>query len=351
MSNAADREVWLNFLDEVDEYLNTIESVLIGLAETGIDSQRMAAALRAVHTIKGIGSMIECPSLSQLSHRFEDALKIVTARRDSIQVDTALEMLLLRGIDSMRQISSRHRQALPIAESWLSEYAHPIYEQLQARLGEIQPSDELSLLAEESDTDTTIVMFETEVEELLGRLETVLADPALPCLQEELEMMVEELHDLGKMLQLDAFTSLCESIHQALMAASPLQVESIARQALELWQRSHALVMIGKLDRLPTQLESVPGLKDAFPPEIETLSPGFMAVLDDLPLPEESPDFAAVEPGFDLDDFTAHEEGMASPPEASAAEDIVDSPTHSDDASNSPIRADSANSETHIHSE
>ena len=114
----ADREVWLNFLDEVDEYLNTIESVLIGLAETGVDPQQMDAALRAAHTIKGIGSMIECPSMSDLAHHFEDSLKIVKARRGSIQVDAALEILLLRGLDSMRQISALHRQALPITAEW-----------------------------------------------------------------------------------------------------------------------------------------------------------------------------------------------------------------------------------------
>ena len=89
MSREADRDVWLNFLDEVDEYLSTIESVIVGLADTGADSQQMDAALRAIHTIKGIGSMIECPPLSHLAHRLEDALKIVKVRRGSIQVDAS----------------------------------------------------------------------------------------------------------------------------------------------------------------------------------------------------------------------------------------------------------------------
>ncbi|MEM8611385.1 MAG: response regulator [Cyanobacteria bacterium P01_H01_bin.105] len=256
MSNEADREVWLNFLDEVDEYLNTIESVLIGLAETGVDPQQMDAALRAAHTIKGIGSMIECPSMSHLAHQFEDSLKIVKVRRNSIQLDAALEMLLLNGLDSMRQISSLHRQALPITDSWLNEHAYPYFETLHDRLGELQPSDELALLAEETDDNTAVVMFGTEVEELLERLTSVLAEPGLPCLREELELMVEELHDLGKMLQLDAFCNLCDSIHQQLSKASPDQIEPLAYQSLELWQRSQALVMVGQIDKLPTQLES-----------------------------------------------------------------------------------------------
>ncbi|MGD1949969.1 MAG: response regulator [Leptolyngbyaceae cyanobacterium] len=257
MSHEADREVWLNFLDEVDEYLNTIESVLIGLAETGVDPQQMDAALRAAHTIKGIGSMIECPSLSQLSHQFEDSLKILQARRSSIQVDTFLELLLLKGLDGMRQVSSLHRQAMPITESWLNDHAYPSFEKLRDHLGEVQPSDELALLSDDSDDNTAVVMFSTEVEELLERLSSVLATPGSPCLREELEMMVEELHDLGKMLQLDAFISLCDSIHQQLGTAAPHQIEPIAHQALEVWQRSQALVMVGKFDKLPTQFEPV----------------------------------------------------------------------------------------------
>ncbi|MEM6253107.1 MAG: response regulator [Cyanobacteria bacterium P01_D01_bin.156] len=255
MANAADREVWLNFLDEVDEYLNTIESVLLELSEKGVNPQQLDAALRAVHTIKGIGSMIECPSMSQLAHRFEDSLKIVKARRSRLQIDAALEILLLQGLDSLRQISALHRQALPITESWLAELAHPIFEKLRERLGDLQPSDELALLADESEDDTTVVMFSTEVEELLGRLNLVLTTPGRPCLREELEIMVEELQDLGRMLQLEAFIKLCESIHQQLMAAAPNQIDTVAQHALELWQRSQALVMVGKIDKLPTQVE------------------------------------------------------------------------------------------------
>ncbi|MFG6094241.1 response regulator [Leptothoe sp. ISB3NOV94-8A] len=255
MSHEADREVWLNFLDEVDEYLNTIESGLIGLAETGVDPQQMDAALRAAHTIKGIGSMIECPAMTHLAHRFEDSLKIIKVRRSAIQVDAALEMLLLRGLDGMRQISSLHRQALPITDSWLKENVYPSFEKLHDRLGEVQPSDELALLADESDDNTAVVMFGTEVEELLERLTSVLDTPGSPCLREELEMMVEELHDLGKMLELDRFCQLCESIHQHLVTAVPEQIEPIAHKSLELWQRSQALIMVGQFAKLPTQLE------------------------------------------------------------------------------------------------
>lgn len=308
MANTADREVWLNFLDEVDEYLNTIESVLLGIAEKGVDPQQMDAALRSAHTIKGIGSMIECPSMTQLAHRFEDSLKIVKVRRSSIRVDASLEMMLLQGLDSIRQISSLHRQASAITESWLSAHAYPRFEKLHNRLGDIQPSDELALLAEESEDNTAIVMFGTEVEELLERLQTILDTPGSPCLREELEIMVEELHDLGKMLQLDAFISLCESIYQQLMLASPEQIDSLARQALDIWQRAQALVMVGQMDKLPTELEFVYEQKDNFSFEATDTDSEIIEPLADI----SSSPFFAEEPEIEISEFETLESAETS---------------------------------------
>ncbi|NEO31340.1 MAG: response regulator [Symploca sp. SIO3C6] len=254
MSQDEERQVQLNFLDEADEYLHTIESVLVELNHC--DLQQMDAALRAAHTIKGIGSMIGCPPLSNLSHRLEDYFKILKSRQDSIQVDVELETLLLQGVDCMRQVSLLHRQDKVVEEQWLATHAEPVFKQLHERLGELQASDEAALLSEDEDTNIAVVMFESEVEGLLQRLEAVLADPKLPCLREELEMMAQELGELGQMLQLDAFTSLCASIDQQLATSTPEGVEAIARQALKAWHRSHALVMLGKLEKLPSQLEA-----------------------------------------------------------------------------------------------
>lgn len=309
MANTADREVWLNFLDEVDEYLNTIESVLIGIAETGVDPQQMDAALRAAHTIKGIGSMIECPSMSQLAHRFEDSLKIVKVRRSSVQLDTALEILLLQGLDSVRQISTLHRQGSSITESWLSANAYPRFDKLHSRLGDIQPSEELALLAEESEDNTAVIMFGTEVEVLLERLQSILDLPESPCLREELEMMVEELHDLGKMLQLDRFISLCESIYQYLIVASPEHIEPLAQQSLEIWQRSQALVLVGQLDKLPTELVFSPSSVEEFSFDIERQDSDILEAISSSPF------------------FTEDGSDVEPPDETFSAQDIADEDT------------------------
>ena len=78
------------------------------------------------------------------------------------------------------------------------------------------------------------------------------------------------------MSQIDPFVQLCQSVQQQI-AVTPLeQIEDLARQALKLWERSHALVLVGRIDKLPTTIngqpastptpepESTPDLEDFF---------------------------------------------------------------------------------------
>jgi chemosensory pili system protein ChpA (sensor histidine kinase/response regulator) len=80
------------------------------------------------------------------------------------------------------------------------------------------------------------MIFETEVEGCLQRLESVLADPERYCLAEEISTMAEELGGLGE-IELPAFSSLCESVNQHL-EANPEQAEDIAHLALQGWRTS-----------------------------------------------------------------------------------------------------------------
>ena len=50
-----EQQVRLNFLDEAEDYLDRIESVLLNLSQTGADPQAMDLALRAAHSLKGGG--------------------------------------------------------------------------------------------------------------------------------------------------------------------------------------------------------------------------------------------------------------------------------------------------------
>src|SRR5690242_11743570 len=77
MSQDKEREIQLQFLEEAQEYLDTIESVLLGLAGSHIDGQQMDAVLRAAHSVKGGAGMMGYQTLSQLAHRLEDSFKVM----------------------------------------------------------------------------------------------------------------------------------------------------------------------------------------------------------------------------------------------------------------------------------
>lgn len=257
MSQDKELEIQLQFLEEAQEYLDTIESVVLGLAGTHIDSHKMDAVLRAAHSVKGGAGMMGFGTLSQLAHRLEDSFKVLKAQRNVIVVDESLESLLLSGVDRLRQVLQRNRQGSDVDQQWLKSVGNPVFEKLHERLGDPVADDATTMLGSDDGTNVAAMLFETEVEGCLARLESVLADPRAPCLEEELSIMAQELGGLGEMLQLGAFTQLCESILEHLEAASSEGIREIAQLALSSWRRSQALVLVGQVSSLPTSIGSI----------------------------------------------------------------------------------------------
>ncbi|MEO0456608.1 MAG: hybrid sensor histidine kinase/response regulator [Cyanobacteria bacterium P01_A01_bin.114] len=307
MAQDLERQAQLSCLDEIAEYFDTIESVLLELTEVGLASQQIDATLRAAHTIKGLGAMIGCQPLGSLAHRLEDYLKILKARQHTIDIDSELQTWLLLVSDRMRQIADLYRQDWLVDDAWMASQVDPVLAQLHARLGELQESDEAALLAQEEKTDIVAIMFESEVEGLLQRLEGVLDDPALPCLREELDMIAQEFGDLGQMLELGAFVELCGSVRNHLAVAASEGVEAIARQAVKDWRQTQALVMMGKATNLPRHFEVATGplVLDA-PVEADFVANG-AGVAEELThltdLPEEQPAEFTESAEVDLQEF------------------------------------------------
>ncbi len=254
MSQDKEREIQLQFLEEAQEYLDTIESVLLGLSSSHIDGQQMDAVLRAAHSVKGGAGMMGYQTMSQLAHRLEDSFKVLKVQRNSLEVDADLESLLLGAVDRLRQVLTANRQGTDLDEQWLATVGNPVFEKLHERLGDPVADDAASMLGSEDGTNVVALLFETEVDGCLNRLEAVLADPQAPCLEEELSIMAQELGGLGEMLQLPAFTQLCESVLQHLETA-PLQVRETAQLSLNAWRRSQALVLVGQVSSLPTSID------------------------------------------------------------------------------------------------
>lgn len=247
-------EIRRQFLDEAQEYLDALDTAVVGLSSGRVDVQRINSALRAAHSIKGGAGLMGFHLLSQLAHQLEDSFKVLKTQGQSLAIDTTLENLLLHGINSLRLTIQCHQQEQEIDPIWVAQEIDPIFQHLHDTLGDPPDEDAVSVLATESGQDVIALLFETEVDGCLQRLETVLADPKQPCLQEELTILAQELGGLGEMLQLGAFTQLCADIER--IASLPVQdTSAIAQSALLAWRRSQAFVLTGQLDALPTHLE------------------------------------------------------------------------------------------------
>ncbi|MBN3898949.1 MAG: hybrid sensor histidine kinase/response regulator [Nostoc sp. NOS(2021)] len=249
-------EIQMQFLEEATDYLNTLEGVLLEIDTTNrIDLDKINAALRATHSIKGGAGMMGFRSLSDLAHRLEDSFKVLKTKKNSLEIDTQLQSLLLSGVDWLRQIVELLAEGNVVEDQWLETFCYPIFDELHDRLGDPSPEDASSMLSPEDGQDVIPLLFGTEVEECLQRLESILADSEQPGLHEEVVIMAAELGGLGEMLQLAAFTKLCESVTQQLETVSSDRIPEIAQLALQAWRRSQALVLTNQLDNLPTEID------------------------------------------------------------------------------------------------
>lgn len=250
-----EQQIRLNFLDEAEEYFDTMESSLIGLADTIVDAQKVDLVLRSAHSIKGGAGMMGFNTLSRVAHRLEDFLKVLRVRYAGISVDIEVETALLQSVDLLRYIANQNRQGQDVTESEISNRTQPLFDTLKQHLGELEEADENALLAEDEDIDPAVLIFEEGVDGVLDRFESQLGELGIAELARELTATTQELIGFGMMADLESFTHLCESIQEQAANLASAELPTLAQQALKTWRRSHALVMRGSTDKLPSSLE------------------------------------------------------------------------------------------------
>ena len=275
----------LDFLEEAIEYCDQLESALLGIADQGVDLKNFESAARAAHSIKGGAAMMGFNSLSQSAHALEDYLKIIQARFQKIEVDGKLESLLLKGVDCLREIGSQYRQGQEPSESWLEQQEMAVFKPLRERLGELTEADETALLSGEEEADVGDLLFGSGVEESLQKLKKYLEVLPPQELSQELQGATEELADFGRMIECEAFVSLCDSVKAHLGTVELEQVKSLTRSAIAQLERSQALIQLHRYDHLPTELDTsdIQSEEDSEQWEIPDLDD-----LDDLDLSEFS---------------------------------------------------------------
>ncbi len=258
MSSQKELEIKMQFLEEATEHLNTLENAIVeAQSNRKIDLQKINAALRAAHSIKGGAAIMGFRSLGDLSHLLEDSFKILKVNKTSLEVDSSLQSLLLSAIDWLRQIVESISIGHDVDEQWITTFCYPVFEELRQTLGEPTPEDAMTIISPEDNPEEIIsLLFKTEVEDYLQRLESLLKQKQAFLLREEMVMMSSQLGELGEMLQIPAFIQLCQSIIQRLSTAiSDAEVEEIAQLGLAAWRNTQVLLLAGKLNDLPTTID------------------------------------------------------------------------------------------------
>ncbi|MEO0685087.1 MAG: Hpt domain-containing protein, partial [Cyanobacteria bacterium J06649_11] len=261
MSLQKELEIKMQFLEEATEHINTLENVIVEAKNNrNIDVQKINAALRAAHSIKGGAGIMGFHALSDLSHLLEDSFKVLKTSKNNLEIDSSLQSLLLSAIDWLRQIVESISVGHDVDEQWITTFCYPVFKELREILGEPTPENAMTILSPEDNPQEIIsLLFKTEVEGYLKRLETLLQQPDSSVLREEMAIMSTQLGGLGEMLQIPAFIQLCESIIQRLSTAvSDADVEEIANLGLQSWRNTQALLLAGTVDNLPTSIDNNP---------------------------------------------------------------------------------------------
>ena len=249
-----DKQIPLKFLDEAEDCCDRIESTVLGLADTIADPQALDEALRAAHSVKGGAAMMGFTTLSHVSHQLEDYFKILRVRYHSKSIDTAVETLLLQGLDRLRHAIDLHRHGGSIDETEFATESQPIFDRLRQHLGELRPEDEDALLSQEGDVNPAILLFESGVGEALDFLEERLPRLSPVQLLQELTTTADELSEFGRMAKLDRFIALCASVKNQSQNNDLAGAMPLARQALKIWRKSHAVVLLGRFEKIPDRL-------------------------------------------------------------------------------------------------
>ncbi|AFZ03018.1 hybrid sensor histidine kinase/response regulator [Calothrix sp. PCC 6303] len=256
MFNQIDLEIQLQFIEETKQHLITIENILLGIRENQkIDIQEINIILRAAHSIKGGAAMINMDILSDLAHILEDNFKTLKTSKSQLKVDANIQNLFLNIVDRFRQIIN-----LPIDSIDVEIPATQCYEmfnELHEILGDSELEDASTILAtEDNSQDIIVLIFQTQVEECLQKVEVLLQEQPHN-LRDELSTISSQLGGLGHMFDLANFLQLCESFtNQLKQSDSEDEVLKIGNLALESWRLSQVLVLKNKLDLLPTSLDN-----------------------------------------------------------------------------------------------
>jgi two-component system, chemotaxis family, sensor histidine kinase and response regulator PixL len=236
------QKIKAQFLEEAQQHLQTLESNLLGISRSNINRDKIDLMLRSAHSLKGGAAMMEFNLLSEFSHRLEDFFKILKVGK--VTANEKIEQNLLMIIDFLLQLVDNYRQSQKIEPNWIKTKVEPIFSLLHQLLGDFNDEDEELLLSQNqeiNDGDMSVFLFETEIEEGLTNLETLLTQQN-EGFSTELFNFLQELSGVALMLELSSLSQLCTSIETHLKKED-VSIFPMGELALQQLRRSQSLVL------------------------------------------------------------------------------------------------------------
>ena len=216
------------FIEEAVELLEIIESGLLNLKNNRQTSQ-VHEIMRAAHSIKGGSASVELDTIKTISHRLEDVFKALY--QDTVVIDTELETLLLQGFDCLKQPLLEQIETGSYDADAALDVATPIFDKLEARLGDAMNADEYIPSSSDLGIDMVASMFEIDVAQEIDRLKNVLANPKEYQVGGELRAAAEVFAGFAELLNLPGFGEIAKMAEMAL-DNNPDQAVAITQVAM-----------------------------------------------------------------------------------------------------------------------
>ena len=96
------KEIWDQFVIEVNEHCSNNEDIFISASSQKIDSEQINSAFRAFHTIKGLSRSLSLSTLEKIAHSAEDVLGDV--RDGTLSLNDDALGVLLKANDAMKKL-------------------------------------------------------------------------------------------------------------------------------------------------------------------------------------------------------------------------------------------------------
>lgn len=202
------------FIEEAPELLQAIESGLLALRHDRSNA-RVHEIMRAAHSLKGGAASVELDEIKILAHRLEDIFKALY--NDTVAIDDLLESLLLQAYDCLKEPLLDQIQGGSFNGEAALARALPLFEQLEAYLGEhFELAEQYIPTSADLGIDIVSSLFEIDVAHGIEQIEGLLADPDPEPLTEVARTQLEVFQGFAEMLNLPGFGAIAQTTLNAL---------------------------------------------------------------------------------------------------------------------------------------